>query len=149
MQVKVDFNDHHIIKKYEAMPNEIDKAVRKAVNNVVAEARREVTGAEGLSKYGRHKPNTPTSSPPGEPPAQITTNLRRSIKAFPATKQGFGKYSGYVQPTAIYARAQELGTATMPARPFMHPAKERMMRDRKALRIFRNTMYVELKLKHG
>jgi HK97 gp10 family phage protein len=147
MQVKVDFNDHHLIKQIQAMPEAVDKAVRMAVNKVTAEARREITGSEGLSKYGRHQAGTPTSSPPGEPPAQITTNLRRSIKISPARKIGFGKYSGYVEPTAIYAKAQELGTATMPARPFMHPARERM--DRKATRIFRDALYVELKLKHG
>ena len=146
MQVKVDFNDHHLIKQFQVMPEAIDRAVRMAVNKVTAEARREVTGAEGLSKYGRHKAGTPTSSPPGEPPAQITTNLRRGIKAYPARKIGFGKYSGYVEPTAVYARAQELGTATMPARPFMHPAKVRM--EPKANRIFRDALVKELKL-HG
>ena len=147
MQVKVDFNDHHLIKQFQAMPETIDRAVRVAVNKVTAEARREITGSEGLSKYGRHQAGTPTPSPPGEPPAQVTTNLRRSIKAYPARKEGFGKYSAYVEPTAIYARAQELGTATMPARPFMHPARERM--NRKASKIFRDALYVELKLKHG
>lgn len=145
MQVDIQFNDNHIIKQFDTMPQRVDKAVRLAVNKVAAEARREVTGSQGLSKYGRHKGNKP--SPPGEPPAQRTGNLRRTVKAFPARRIGFGEYSAYVEPQASYAKYLELGTATMPARPFMHPAKERM--DGKAKRIFRYVLFSELRLKNA
>lgn len=149
MQVDISFNDHGLIKQFEDMPTVIDKAVEKGVNMVTAEARKEVVGAKGLTKYEKHKRGTPTPSPPGEPPAQVSMDLRRSVRAFPAVKIGHGKYSGYVEPVMPYARYQELGTATMPARPFMRPAKDRMMENHKALRIFRRVLFVELKIKHG
>jgi HK97 gp10 family phage protein len=149
MKVEAVFNDHGAIKQFQAMPKAIDDAVKKAVNLVGAEAVREMTGKEGLSKYGRHQKGTPTPSPPGEPPAQVSTNLRRSVKKFPVTRKGHGEYSVEVMPTAVYARAQELGNGRLPARPFVEPARKRLRANKRIERIFRETMYKELKKRHA
>lgn len=77
-----------------------------------------------------HAPHTPTPSPPGEPPARISGNLRASItiKQGPA---GGARSSVAVGGTVPYARIQELGGtagrgSTLPARPYLRPAKERI-----------------------
>jgi hypothetical protein len=57
---------------------------------------------------GAHKKGTPTPSSPGQPPTNITGNLRRSISS--SVKRGFGlSYIATVGPTMIYSRALELG----------------------------------------
>jgi HK97 gp10 family phage protein len=138
MQIQIEYKDlDKVVRKFDVMPSQVDTAVRKATNAVAAELKREITGKEGLSKYGRHKKGTDTPSPAGEPPAQVTTNLRRSIKIYTAKKIGFGQYSQAVMPTAIYAHAQERGTDRLPKRPYMKPARDRIMKQKKAQAIFR------------
>lgn len=151
MQVEATFNDHGALKHFNSLPAHIDAAVKKAVDFAGAEAVREMTGKEGLSKYSRHKKGTPTPSPAGDPPAQVTTNLRKSVKKFPAHRIGFGSYSIKVMPTAIYAKAQELGLPErgLPARPFAEPARNRLRKNKRLERMFRHTMYQELKKHHG
>jgi HK97 gp10 family phage protein len=145
MKVEAIFDDHGAINHFKATSKKIDDAVKKAVNLAGAEGVREMTGKEGLSKYGRHPKGTPTPSPVGEPPAQVSTNLRRSVKKFPVTRKGLGHYSVEVMPTALYARAQELGNGNLPARPFVEPARKRLRANKKLERIFRETIYKELK----
>lgn len=68
-----------------------------------------------LSQYS-HPPGTPTPSPPGNPPAIITGQLRRSVTATPATQAGPGRYVATVGATAIYARIQEFGGVIVPVK---------------------------------
>lgn len=79
-----------------------------------------------LSRY-YHPPNTPTPSPPGEPPARISGHLRGSLKPtgpYPVD----GGFSGRLGPTAVYSRIQELGgragrnhSVTLSPRPYLAP----------------------------
>jgi phage gpG-like protein len=94
-----------------------------------------------LSRYS-HPPNTPTPSPPGEPPARITGHLRGSLSPtgpFP-TGEGFGAKLG---PTAVYSRIQELGgragrnhSVTLPPRPYMRPTRASVIADGSLRRAF-------------
>ena len=89
-----------------------------------------------------HRLGTPTPSGPGEPPALITGNLRRSITVAGPVTLTPNTWSGQVGPTAVYGRIQELGGEvssqhtsmvmagvagsgiTLPARPYLRPAFE-------------------------
>lgn len=111
-----------------AMEQRIRSATRKAVSESMKMAQR---GAHAqLSRYS-HAPGTPTPSPPGEPPARITGNLRGSLSPTGPIPTGAG-FMGRLGPTAPYARIQELGGVTgrgsvLPARPYMRPTYERML----------------------
>lgn len=78
-----------------------------------------------LSIYGPHSPHTRTPSPPGRPPAQITSNLRQSVgMTEPTGAPGFWQVQVFVaMPYAIY---QEKGTRHIPPRPFLLPAAEKV-----------------------
>lgn len=101
-----------------------------------------------LSKYS-HPAGERTPSPPGEPPAVVTGQLRRSVIATPAVAESPGRYVATVGGTAIYARIQEFGgvivpvhakrlfwsnaggghsakQVTLPARPYLRPTVERL-----------------------
>lgn len=74
-----------------------------------------------------HPRGTPTTSPPGEPPALVTGTLRRSMTVRGPVWSGMS-VTGEVGPTVVYARIQELGgragkdhRATLPARPYVLP----------------------------
>lgn len=78
-----------------------------------------------------HSKRTKTPSAPGEPPATISGNLRRSVAVQGPTRVGWGVYESKVGPTAVYGRIQELGGRTgrnyatyLPPRPYVHPALE-------------------------
>lgn len=76
-----------------------------------------------------HPFGTPTSSPPGGPPALVWGNLRRSWRNEPA-REGHKPYTIEAEggPTAVYSRIQELGglagrnhSARLPKRPYVRP----------------------------
>jgi len=77
-----------------------------------------------------HQAGTPTPSGPGQPPALITGNLRRSIKVTGPDPEGASGWKGSVGPTAVQSRIQELGGVargrTLPPRPYLRPAFEEM-----------------------
>jgi hypothetical protein len=56
----------------------------------------------------RHKRGTKTGATPGGPPASITGNLQRSVKT--EVKKGFDGYTAEVFPSAVYARAVDMGS---------------------------------------
>lgn len=83
---------------------------------------------KNLGKYS-HPKGTVTPSPPGQPPAIVTGQLRRSIRVQGPTKTGPGAWESQTGPTAVYGRIQELGgvtgrggATTLPARPYLEPA---------------------------
>jgi phage gpG-like protein len=87
-----------------------------------------------LSRYS-HPPNTPTPSPPGQPPARITGHLRGSVSPTGPYPTG-GGFAGRVGPTAVYSRIQELGgrtgrnhSVTLPPRPYMRPTRASVIAD--------------------
>jgi len=69
---------------------------------------------------------------PGQPPMNVTGNLRRSIRG-EKSREGFGIYSAVVGPTVgVYARALEVGGKYAPPSwtrkqnyPYMKPAYEK------------------------
>lgn len=95
-----------------------------------------------------HPEGTPTTSPPGQPPALVTGELMRSIKVrgpFPGKRRY--TYRSTIGPTKVYSRIQELGGRVrsrrrghhgpqaersytrLPARPYMKPGTDRVRRD--------------------
>lgn len=117
--------------------------VRTATRSAAKQATRHVQRRAWahLSRYF-HAPNTPTPSPPGQPPARITGHLRGSVSPtgpYP-TAGGFG---GRVGPTAVYSRIQELGgqagrnyAVTLPPRPYMRPTRASVIADGSLRRVF-------------
>jgi phage gpG-like protein len=76
-----------------------------------------------------HPPGTPTPSAPGEPPAQVSGRLARSVERDEPRERGFGDYEATVGPDTAYARIQEQGGFTgrghatrLPARPYLAPS---------------------------
>lgn len=146
MQLTASIDDGGWAKRFaQFTARDLDTAIRRSVTEVALRGKNEVVGRQGLSKYPRHKAGTPTSSPPGEPPAQVSTALRKSIKNEPAVRVGFGSYTASVAAAMEYARAQEFGIpGRLPARPFMQPAYDRLFGSGDAERIFDNRMTKEL-----
>lgn len=76
-----------------------------------------------------HPEGTPTTSPPGGPPALVTGNLRRSWRTVPAhAGRRLHTIEAHGGPTAKYGRIQELGGLTgrggrtrLPRRPSVKP----------------------------
>jgi hypothetical protein len=118
----------------------VDKATRKAVTEGLRVIERR--GKLLLRTY-THPPGTPTTSPPGSPPALVTGNLMRSwVKRGPLPGRHRHEVRGEVGPTTVYARIQELGGrvrihhrgqigpqretsyAHIPARPYVKPATD-------------------------
>lgn len=154
MQVTVKFDDNGVTAKYDALPQVVDAAVRKAVRKLSGEAQREITGSQGLSMFGRHAAGTKTPSPAGQPPAQVSTMLRRTVTMMPIRRVGFAHYTQVTMPTMVYAKIQETGgvvnlpqggTAIIPARPYVGPARERMLDNGRSKRVFREQVVKELK----
>jgi hypothetical protein len=140
MNITVEFSDDDgFIRRLQTLPDRLDNAVKLGIQAASGEAKREIVGREGLTKYPRHRKGTPTSSPAGDPPAQISTNLRQSVQSRAVQRHGFADYSQTTLPGAVYARVQELGWAErgIPARPFVRPAVQRLRHNGKIDRIFR------------
>lgn len=85
--------------------------VRKVAKDIEADAK-------------RMAPRDP-KRPPKDPNRRVTGNLRNSITTSDLRTVGMsGTLSAEVGPTALYGEFQELGTSTMPPRPFMGPAAD-------------------------
>lgn len=114
----------------------LDKAVadtyqagRRGANNAAALVDKTTKAKLSLST---HKRGTPTPSRPGEPPALISGQLRRSVTIVPAVPQGPTAWVAKVGPTAVYARIQELGGTAgrgsrLPPRPYLDPAVKELV----------------------
>lgn len=114
-------------------------ATRKGTRQAIRLVERRAT--VHLSRY-YHPPNTPTPSPPGEPPARITGHLRGSLSPTGPYPTG-GGFGGKVGPTAVYSRIQELGgqagrnhSVTLPPRPYMRPTRASVIADGSLRRAF-------------
>lgn len=72
-----------------------------------------------------HKRGEPTASMPGDPPALVSGDLRRSVQVEGPAPTGPISWEGWVGPTIKYGRIQELGgdtgRSTLPARPYVSP----------------------------
>lgn len=117
-------------KKNEQMRTATRLAVAKALHMIERRAKQNLA-------LKTHKAGTPTPSGPGEPPALITGNLRRSISVTGPVAVGPATWAGKVGPTAVYGRIQELGGQTargyLPARPYMDPALRELRAEIRAM----------------
>jgi hypothetical protein len=95
-----------------------------------------------LSRYS-HERGTPTPAPPGGPPALVTGRLRSSFEVAGPTQSGAGVWMSVMGPTTPYARIQELGgragrhgSVELPARPYLRPAAEAVLRSGRLTDLF-------------
>ena len=117
-------------------------AVDRATPRAMSEGLRVVERSyKKILRTYTHPEGTPTTSPPGQPPALVTGTLMRSVKPrgpYPGKRRY--TYRGTVGPTAVYARIQDLGGrvrirnrgrtyARLPARPYARPATDRVRGD--------------------
>jgi hypothetical protein len=129
--------------RFEAALDRIALRVRTATRSGAKEGIRLVQRRAfvQLSRYS-HPPNTPTPSPPGEPPARISGHLRGGLSPTGPYPTGAG-FGGKLGPTAVYARIQELGgqagrnhSVTLPPRPYMRPVHTQMIADGSLRQVF-------------
>ncbi len=112
---------------------EMDKAAPKLMKQAVNELRNTVL----TTLSGKRKPDPSRiyrvpgtkrlyqASSPGEAPAQVTSELRQSIKG---SVEGTGRsVFGKVRATAKHALPLEFGTRKMKARPFMKPSFDKSL----------------------
>lgn len=117
-------------RKEIALGHANERATREAARVV------ERAGKKTLRRY-THPKGTPTTSPPGEPPALVSGDLMRSYKTRgPKPGRKPGVVLAEVGPTMVYSRIQELGGRTgagyrsrLPARPYHAPATNSVRRD--------------------
>lgn len=108
----------------DALQQRMHSATRKATKDGLTLIKRRAHSR--LSRY-YHPPNTPTPSPPGQPPARISGHLRGSLSPTGPIPTA-GGFTGSIGPTAVYGRIQELGgragrnhSITLPPRPYLAP----------------------------
>lgn len=131
---------------------EMRAALRRSVVEVEAATRTATAQAAQLVKnemqkqlrLTTHPKGTPTPSAPGEPPALVTGQLRRSIRV-QTLKIAPGVYQAKIGPTTVYGRVQELGGATgrggrtnLPARPYVKPTEAAMVGSDRLAAFFRD-----------
>lgn len=114
----------------EGLAASLNTATRTATAQASHLLEREIKQTLSTSSHPR---GTPTPSSRGEPPSLVTGTLRRSITVQGPHPLGLGRWEAQVGPTAVYGRIQELGgvtgrghAATLPARPYVQPAFERL-----------------------
>lgn len=132
--------DIALTKKFVAVDRSTNVAMRQSLR-VVERSYKKI-----LRTY-THPEGTPTTSPPGQPPALVTGTLMRSVVAR-GPRPGRRPYTtvGTVGPTADYARIQDMGGRTgrkyrtrLPARPYANPATDRVRPDVRRLFVKRWT----------
>jgi len=141
-QVRIEVDDNGFARRCDYLSARLDDVMREIVNDGVTIAHRNV--AVGLTRK-THPPRTPTPSLPGEPPALITGNLRRSAQDRAPQRIGRAIWEGALRMTAVYARIQELGgwagrdhASHLPPRPYIKPAAHataRPLRERAVARL--------------
>lgn len=117
-------------KKQKAVDRRIEQAGKLAGATAVREIKLQIRGS--------HKRGTKTPSKHGEPPTNISGDLRRSIK-YNSKRKGFASYEVIAGPTMIYGRAVELGQSRWGAGvnyPYVKPAAKLLTENGKLLEIY-------------
>ena len=124
--VDIQVDDNGFGRRCDYLMARLDDLGRDIANDGLTIVRRNV--AVELTRK-THPPGTPTPSIPGEPPALVTGNLRRSAQDRAPQRLARGLWEAALRMTAIYARIQELGgwagrnhSVHLPARPYLAPA---------------------------
>jgi len=141
-RVSVTVDDNGFARRCDYLAARLDDTMREIVGDGVTIAHRAV--AVELTRK-THPPGTLTPSLPGEPPALITGNLRRSAQDRAPQRIGRAIWEGALRMTAVYARIQELGgwagrdhASHLPPRPYIAPAVRatvRPLRERAVARL--------------
>lgn len=104
----------------------IDELTPQAVEEVRDQTRRDIIR---LLRMRWHPRNTPTPSPPGEPPARISSDLLRSLRPFPVERTDLYTWHASIKSFNDYSRIQELGGMSgrghrtyLPPRPYLRRA---------------------------
>lgn len=93
----------------------VNAATDETVDDVLDLIQTETTANLSITA---HAPLMQTDSLPGEPPADVTGGLIRSLRPTRDPSTGDGVYSGRFGPTTVYSRIQELG-GTIHGRPLL------------------------------
>lgn len=96
---------------------DLQKVPSKAIPLASKVVRKTAKDIEGSAKL--IAPRDP-ARPPQDPSRKVTGNLKNSIGT-----TGTGPLEAEVRATAAYAIFQEVGTSTIPARPFMGPSADK------------------------
>ena len=135
--------DLALTRKFVAVERETNTAMRQSLR-VVERSYKKI-----LRTY-THPEGTPTTSPPGQPPALVTGELMRSVKPrgpYPGKRPY--QTVGTVGPTKVYSRIQDLGGRVrrrgggyirIPARPYANPGTDRVRPDVRRIFIVRWTV---------
>lgn len=120
--------DINLISHVKEVAADIEKTAKERMETAVNEVRNEVLQALTGSRSGRTykvpgTQRTYTASAPGQPPAQVTGELRQSISS---EVEGEGKkIVGRVGSDKKKAPMLEFGTKNMAPRPFLRPTFEK------------------------
>lgn len=110
------------------------EATGKGAHLIEARTKEKLSQTHGVTRgnrdsRGRFTRNTSEPSPPGQPPALQTGQLRRSIRVEGPVRVGPGAWESKTGPTAVYGRIQELGgdagrggASHLSPRPYLGPA---------------------------
>lgn len=101
-----------------------DRAAERGLRTALGEAetilKDDVLNRAGTGElYGKHR-----ASAPGEPPAPDTNTLRANTNADTDIRKDGDDHVGSVVANTAYAKALEVGTERMAARPFLSKLKD-------------------------
>lgn len=126
VEIRIRVHKTKALNSLDRIIRAIEELTPDAVEEVRDQTRRDVVR---LLRLKWHPRNTPTPSMPGEPPARISGDLLRSIKAFPVERTGAYTWHASIKSFNDYSRIQELGgvsgrghRAHLPPRPYLKRA---------------------------
>lgn len=108
---------HGVIARVAADAGE--KGLRGALGEAERLLKDDILNRKGAGKTYRSGGVERQASLPGDPPAPDTNNLRSNTNADPTIRADGDDLVGRVVANAEYAKALELGTERMAARPFL------------------------------
>lgn len=113
-----------------------------AIGKAAEEISKQLAG-DAMRQIKDDRKNVPYPAVSGQPPLNVSGDLRRSIKG-ESRRKGFGVYEAEVGAYMVYARAVELGGAPTWTRgqkfPYLQPALEQFKQTDKIRRIL--TKYI-------
>lgn len=136
-----------------ALADRADAGSRAAVvtggHAIEARIKQKLTESKGTSvsggrdARGRFVKNIHFASPPGQPPALVTGQLRRSVTVGEPRRSLLGTWETRTGPTAVYGRIQELGGvagrgSVLPARPYVAPSVQELLSSGELFKIMRD-----------
>lgn len=139
MTIRIDgmeFLQRNLDRLSDKVKAQVAEAVKDGAEAIRKTAQESIASGSKSGKVYKTKRGTHQSAAPGQPPAELTGKLRRSIK-IRYYKGGLAAEIGSKHPTA---HLLEYGTKRIRKRPFMFPAllKERPRIERAIQKIAKN-----------